>query len=377
MRGVMVRDSGMDCEMSRSEIPLMMPDGMPTMPADMTKIAAVTVREVGLRDGLQSIARVLPTAQKLEWIRDAFEAGQREIEVGSFVPARLLPQLADTGELVAYAKTLPGLVASALVPNLKGAERAIESGADLHAAAAVRQSRAQPRQFAPHARRSGAGHRAHPCRARRRRIEVQDRGGFEHGVRLHDRGPRRAGRSAASPEGRIGCRRGLRRPRGHRRLRRSVDGADAVRAGVPHRRRAPHVRALPRHARAGPRERVRGRGRSACGASTRASPASGAVRTRRGPAATSRPKTSSISSAAWVSTPGRISSGCSRSARKLRRWLDGETLHGTLWRAGLPKTLRPRQPRAPEARGRATQPWTIGTRRSRSPASRSSSSRTW
>ena len=91
----------------------------------------VTIREVGLRDGLQSIARVLPTAHKCEWIREAYEAGQREIEVGSFVPPRLLPQLADTAELVAFAKTLPGLVASVLVPNLKGAGRAIESGADL------------------------------------------------------------------------------------------------------------------------------------------------------------------------------------------------------------------------------------------------------
>ncbi|MDN6884994.1 hydroxymethylglutaryl-CoA lyase [Variovorax sp. CAN2819] len=89
------------------------------------------VREVGLRDGLQSIARVLSTERKLEWIRDAHAAGQREIEVGSFVPARLLPQLADTAELLAYAKTLPGLFASVLVPNLKGAERAIEGGADL------------------------------------------------------------------------------------------------------------------------------------------------------------------------------------------------------------------------------------------------------
>src|SRR5512141_2000062 len=89
------------------------------------------IREVGLRDGLQSIARVLPTAQKLEWIRDAWAAGQREIEVGSFVPARLLPQLADTADLVAFAKTLPGLFTSVLVPNLKGAERALESGADL------------------------------------------------------------------------------------------------------------------------------------------------------------------------------------------------------------------------------------------------------
>ena len=89
------------------------------------------VREVGLRDGLQSIARVLPTARKLEWIRDAHAAGQREIEVGSFVPAHLLPQLADTAELLAYAKTLPGLFASVLVPNLKGAERAIAGEADL------------------------------------------------------------------------------------------------------------------------------------------------------------------------------------------------------------------------------------------------------
>jgi len=91
----------------------------------------VVIREVGLRDGLQSIARVLPTAEKLEWIRDAYAAGQREIEVGSFVPARLLPQLADTAELVAFARTLPGLVVSVLVPNLKGAERALETGAHL------------------------------------------------------------------------------------------------------------------------------------------------------------------------------------------------------------------------------------------------------
>ena len=91
----------------------------------------VIIREVGLRDGLQSVARVLPTAQKIEWIRAAYAAGQREIEVGSFVPARLLPQLADTAELVAFAKTLPGLFTSVLVPNFKGAERALECGADL------------------------------------------------------------------------------------------------------------------------------------------------------------------------------------------------------------------------------------------------------
>jgi hydroxymethylglutaryl-CoA lyase len=89
------------------------------------------IREVGLRDGLQSIPVVLPTATKIEWLRAAHATGQREIEVGSFVPARLMPQLADTAELLAFAKTLPGVFASVLVPNFKGAERAIEGGADL------------------------------------------------------------------------------------------------------------------------------------------------------------------------------------------------------------------------------------------------------
>ena len=91
----------------------------------------VVIREVGLRDGLQSIQTILATARKKEWIADAYAAGMREIEVGSFVPARLLPQLADTAALVTYAKTLPDLFVSVLVPNMKGAERAMESGADL------------------------------------------------------------------------------------------------------------------------------------------------------------------------------------------------------------------------------------------------------
>ena len=113
---------------------------MPTATPDATKgptgptgpaAPRAIVREVGLRDGLQSIATIVPTAHKTAWIDAAYAAGQREIEVGSFVPARLLPQLADTAEVLAHAKRLPGLVASVLVPNLKGAERAIECGADL------------------------------------------------------------------------------------------------------------------------------------------------------------------------------------------------------------------------------------------------------
>lgn len=98
----------------------------------MTTSTGVVVREVGLRDGLQSIPGLrLSTEQKLEWLREAWLAGQRELEVGSFVPAKYLPQLADTAELVAHAHTLPGLVASVLVPNLKGAEAALAVDADL------------------------------------------------------------------------------------------------------------------------------------------------------------------------------------------------------------------------------------------------------
>jgi hydroxymethylglutaryl-CoA lyase len=92
--------------------------------------SSVIVREVGLRDGLQSLARTVPTEHKLAWLRQAHAAGLREIEVGSFVPAKLLPQLADTAELVAVARTLPGLVTSVLVPNLRGAQAALDSGAD-------------------------------------------------------------------------------------------------------------------------------------------------------------------------------------------------------------------------------------------------------
>jgi len=101
------------------------------MPEPIRAPQSAVIREVGLRDGLQSIQTVLSTERKKEWIRDAYAAGQREIEVGSFVPARLLPQLADTAELVAYARTLPGLFVSVLVPNLRGAESALASGADL------------------------------------------------------------------------------------------------------------------------------------------------------------------------------------------------------------------------------------------------------
>jgi hydroxymethylglutaryl-CoA lyase len=67
---------------------------------------------------------------KKAWIKAEAEAGVREIEVGSFVPPALIPQLADTAEVVAFAKTIPGLNVVALVPNAKGAARAAEAGVD-------------------------------------------------------------------------------------------------------------------------------------------------------------------------------------------------------------------------------------------------------
>jgi len=91
--------------------------------------ARILISEVGLRDGLQSIATVMPTPAKLAWIAAEAAAGVREIEVGSFVPPKLLPQLADTRELVRFARTIAGLTVAALVPNLRGAQAAVEAGA--------------------------------------------------------------------------------------------------------------------------------------------------------------------------------------------------------------------------------------------------------
>lgn len=88
----------------------------------------ILISEVGPRDGLQSIDRVMPTEDKKAWIAAEAAAGVREIEVGSFVPPTLLPQMADTAEVVAFARTIPGLNVVALVPNAKGAARAVEAG---------------------------------------------------------------------------------------------------------------------------------------------------------------------------------------------------------------------------------------------------------
>ena len=91
-------------------------------------LPVIRVSEVGPRDGLQSTDRIMALDAKKAWIKAEAEAGVREIEVGSFVPPSLLPQLADTAEVVAFARTIPGLNVVALIPNVRGAERAIAAG---------------------------------------------------------------------------------------------------------------------------------------------------------------------------------------------------------------------------------------------------------
>lgn len=86
------------------------------------------VSEVGPRDGLQSIARAMPTATKIRWIAALADAGLREIEVGSFVSPKLLPQMSDTEEVVRAARKIKDLTVLALAPNYKGAERAVAAG---------------------------------------------------------------------------------------------------------------------------------------------------------------------------------------------------------------------------------------------------------
>ena len=118
------------------------------MPTD-----SVLISEVGPRDGLQSVKAVMPTAHKLAWIDALYNAGLREIEVCSFVPAGRLPQMADAAEVVRHALTKPGLTVMALVPNLRGAEAALAAGvhkltlpvsaSEAHSLANVRKTRMQ------------------------------------------------------------------------------------------------------------------------------------------------------------------------------------------------------------------------------------------
>lgn len=90
----------------------------------------VLISEVGPRDGLQSISGIMSTDHKCLWIKALYESGIKEIEVCSFVPSNLMPQMADASQIVRYSKSLNNGTVLALAPNLKGAQLAIESGVD-------------------------------------------------------------------------------------------------------------------------------------------------------------------------------------------------------------------------------------------------------
>src|SRR5688500_6632895 len=89
----------------------------------------VHICEVGPRDGLQNAKHLMATEAKKAWIRALAAAGLEEIEVGSFVPPKLIPAMDVTGEIVAFARALPGVKVVALAANLKGLQRALEAGA--------------------------------------------------------------------------------------------------------------------------------------------------------------------------------------------------------------------------------------------------------
>ena len=90
--------------------------------------ARVDVYEVGPRDGLQNELRIVPLDGKLRLIAALVDAGERRIEVTSFVSPRWIPQLSDAEDVLKLLPRVPGVTYSALVPNLKGLERARAAG---------------------------------------------------------------------------------------------------------------------------------------------------------------------------------------------------------------------------------------------------------
>ncbi|WP_319498514.1 hydroxymethylglutaryl-CoA lyase [uncultured Cohaesibacter sp.] len=90
----------------------------------------VRIYEVGPRDGLQNEAAIIPTSQKIALIDLLSRAGFEKIEATSFVSPRWVPQLADAADVMAGIERLTGVDYGVLVPNLKGAEQALQAGAD-------------------------------------------------------------------------------------------------------------------------------------------------------------------------------------------------------------------------------------------------------
>jgi hydroxymethylglutaryl-CoA lyase len=299
------------------------------------------IREMGLRDGLQSIATILPTAQKLEWVREAYDAGQREIEVGSFVPARLLPQLADTAEVLAFAQTLPGLKASVLVPNLKGADRAIECQAELmlvplsashaHSLANLRKT---PDEVVAEIVRIRA---ARDAAGSQTRIEVGMSTAFGCTIQGHVAPTEVVRLVDAVLDAGVDC----------------VSLADTVGYADP-----AMVRSLFTQVRAVAGDKLtaahfhdtRGLGLAnvyaalECGITRFDACLGGIGGCPHAPGASGNVTTEDLAymlESMGIAT-GLDFNGLLALRSKLAQWLQGETLHGTLWRAGLPKTMKER-----------------------------------
>lgn len=88
----------------------------------------VTMREVGLRDGIQGFSEFMPTEDKVRWVHAEAKAGVAEIEVTSYVPPKLLPQFSDAEDVTRGALSVEGLTVAALIPNLRGAQRGFDLG---------------------------------------------------------------------------------------------------------------------------------------------------------------------------------------------------------------------------------------------------------
>ena len=88
----------------------------------------VSLREVGLRDGLQLVKTFPSTAAKQRWLHEEYAAGVRHFEVGSFLPASTFPQFADVREIVRTVASLPGAHGIALALNERGVNEALASG---------------------------------------------------------------------------------------------------------------------------------------------------------------------------------------------------------------------------------------------------------
>ena len=146
------------------------------------------VREAGLRDGIQMVKTFMLTETKLAWCRAEAAAGVREIEVTSFVPPSVVPQFADAMEVAREASRIPRLTASALVPNLKGSQRALDAGVHKINFVLSAERGAQPGQRPPHQRAIARGSSAGSWRSGAEGCERRRSGRYRHGLWLHDPG---------------------------------------------------------------------------------------------------------------------------------------------------------------------------------------------